>query len=543
MIKLPRLLDSNLKEVARLHPSRVSITENIEPINTADMILPDGEPLIAVGDYIEMYLPGRSAGIYRAMNVMRDYYTGSQTIRLEHGAAELGDMIVPGENIFIGWDDGDPDMTITGFVANCYVRSTVITSSDDATRSSLFQNHPVRFKNRDGSEVSLQFRPGEILPIITLTDEGYKIPITSDIVNSASSIYGEWDNHETVGTKLSGSVLSITPYSNAHGIINRRCDAFMYNTTAQDASNAKFAAGERVEVTGITEVFTYYDYDTNSIKQNRFYSTEYGFILVDNVRLEPGYRVEEIGGTGTNHFFSVANALIDEVKLHYPNVRWRFGESDFTQSYGYKFENTNLLEALLKLPEKLRDKYKWEFDQTGDVWVVNLRRLDESNMAELRIGRNMTKLQVSIDTSNLVTCIYPIGRNGLTVEDVNGGQRYMFSTNADRYWHIEKVLQTDNETAYTLHEAGTLFLDEHSEPAVTISASALDLAELTGEPLDNFVIGKMCRVALPEYDLVVNEYITSLSWPDVYGAPEKINITLANRKETASSLLAKLLRK
>lgn len=75
-----------------------------------------------------------------------------------------------------------------------------------------------------------------------------------------------------------------------------------------------------------------------------------------------------------------------------------------------------------------------------------------------------------------------------------------------------------------------------------MSVSALDLSEMTGEPLDRLTIGKMCRIPLPKDGITVNDYITKLSWSDVYGAPTKVAVTLANSPRTASDLIARLLK-
>ena len=45
MIQLPRLLDKQMQEVARLHPVSLSLDLNMAPLSTATMTLPEGDTL------------------------------------------------------------------------------------------------------------------------------------------------------------------------------------------------------------------------------------------------------------------------------------------------------------------------------------------------------------------------------------------------------------------------------------------------------------------------------------------------------------------
>lgn len=157
----------------------------------------------------------------------------------------------------------------------------------------------------------------------------------------------------------------------------------------------------------------------------------------DNVVLDPGYVIIDPEGEIPNQFAYVANQMM--AYSHNQRTNWEFGESDFTESYGYKFENVNLLEAVLSLPDKLTDGYVWEFDQTQLPWQLNLRRMDRQGIAELRMSRNLSAMQISVDMSDVVTCVCPIGADGLTVASVNDGETYMTDAgNEELYGHIEK---------------------------------------------------------------------------------------------------------
>lgn len=101
MIKLPRLLDKQLNEVAVLHPSRLSATDKIEPASTATMGLPVGEPAVAVRDFVEIFDSDGSKGIYRVSGV-NGSNAERQTVNLSHGIVTLEDETLPPKTVLSG---------------------------------------------------------------------------------------------------------------------------------------------------------------------------------------------------------------------------------------------------------------------------------------------------------------------------------------------------------------------------------------------------------------------------------------------------------
>jgi len=94
MIKLPRLLAADGSEVRRIRPAKVSIIEKITPLSTATVELPAAEQ-IPDRSYVEMFVPGRSAGIYRARIPDAGYGQATTSVQLEHAICEVGDWVIP----------------------------------------------------------------------------------------------------------------------------------------------------------------------------------------------------------------------------------------------------------------------------------------------------------------------------------------------------------------------------------------------------------------------------------------------------------------
>lgn len=95
-IKLPRLMSAGMKQKARLHPVKLSITENLSPLSTASMELPETEAGVSVGDYVALYTAQGSAGIYRVQQ-REQTYGSTILLSLDHGLCSLSDGVIPGK--------------------------------------------------------------------------------------------------------------------------------------------------------------------------------------------------------------------------------------------------------------------------------------------------------------------------------------------------------------------------------------------------------------------------------------------------------------
>ena len=102
MVKLPRLLDANFAEIARLHPSMLTANITLNALSTATMVLPEGEPPVVLGRWVELYDGGgKSLGIYRVTEVNMTLM-GDREVVLEHGICTLGDMLTSAETTLSG---------------------------------------------------------------------------------------------------------------------------------------------------------------------------------------------------------------------------------------------------------------------------------------------------------------------------------------------------------------------------------------------------------------------------------------------------------
>lgn len=100
MTRLARVLDGNMRELRRLHPTQQSVDDRVTPLSTSSLTLPDGEHA-AYGEWVEVFTQNGSAGVYRVVSAS-ETYTGEASADLEHGICALGDAIIPGKGTISG---------------------------------------------------------------------------------------------------------------------------------------------------------------------------------------------------------------------------------------------------------------------------------------------------------------------------------------------------------------------------------------------------------------------------------------------------------
>lgn len=99
-MRLPRLLNADGSERARLHPVKLSATINKTPLSVSNMVVLAGNDIF-VRDFVEIYRKDKSLGIFRVSSVGRES-KGTQNINLSHGIVTLEDSVTPAETTVQG---------------------------------------------------------------------------------------------------------------------------------------------------------------------------------------------------------------------------------------------------------------------------------------------------------------------------------------------------------------------------------------------------------------------------------------------------------
>ena len=249
---------------------------------------------------------------------------------------------------------------------------------------------------------------------------------------------------------------------------------------------------------------------------------------------------ETIGGAGatTVNISTAINYLLG----YQTEQLWQLDQNDFSSiSQGWKFTHQDIYNALSSITDSVPD-CQWEFDQTTLPWKLSLKAFPSTATMELRKNRNIETMKISIDRSQMYTRVYPTGKNNLHIDSVNNGQSYLDQNTAT--WGVVAKVITDSsvDNAGLLKSWAAAELNRHSTPAVSVNVGGLELSAATGESLDSLVLGRKCRIPLPDYNTIVTERIVELSWKDCILSEEQVTVTLANELRTIQGVLYEIAR-
>ena len=204
-------------------------------------------------------------------------------------------------------------------------------------------------------------------------------------------------------------------------------------------------------------------------------------------------------------------------------------------TFPYVFNGDNLFSALETVASALQDSYL-EFGTDSIPFYIAIRKASSDVAAEMRMNRNIQSIRKTVDRSRMFTRFYPIGQKDLHYIGPNS-EPYM-SRNENVYGIISKVATDQTITTQAgLAAWATEQLQRHADPAVTVQISGVDLGRATGEPLDWVEINKRCRVPLPEFNTVITEKVTKISWPDKVKEKDRFTVTLANELQDVAKIL------
>jgi len=218
-------------------------------------------------------------------------------------------------------------------------------------------------------------------------------------------------------------------------------------------------------------------------------------------------------------------------------AHWTLGTFEYSDVYGaYSFDGDTLFDALETVSESLEDCW-WSYDTTVYPFKLNIKRRPADPECEMRAGRNLTTISRTIDKSGMYTRLYPIGK-----DDLHLSEEYV-QENTKSYGVISKTeTNTSLDTEETLREWAGHRLHNHAEPIVSVIAEGLELSKATGEKLDKLTLGTVVRIPLPEYGTTVNGIITEANYPDKAREPERVKITICNRRNDVSTFIADIIK-
>lgn len=247
---------------------------------------------------------------------------------------------------------------------------------------------------------------------------------------------------------------------------------------------------------------------------------------------------EDFTGTLTEYLTAILNhqtSLINGVKP------WVLGSCAKTASVAKSINYDNLMDLLQGTVDEGEDYY-FTYDQTVWPWQISLVAKPAGVLSEFRLNRNIEKCKISDNDSELCTRL--ILNVNKTIESADPDTQtetksvwriYNNAAGQAAYGIITKTADID-VTQDTLPggpfpEAdawAAAFFAKRAAPQLQIQIDGLVLKKITGLNWDESRICELCRVALPEYAESIEQRVVTVSYPDLYGTPERISVSLAN---------------
>lgn len=252
-------------------------------------------------------------------------------------------------------------------------------------------------------------------------------------------------------------------------------------------------------------------------------------------------------------------AILDKQTTRIKGVKpWQLGTCADNTSIKRSLNYDNLKDLFNSIEEE-KNNYYFAYDMTTWPWTVSFLAKPTAVAAEFRLHRNIQDIQVSMNDSELCTRLY-LAVNVTTtttptadeqnewpeVTTVDSVVRRYDNTEAQETWGIvvkTASIDTDDDIQGqgfpSANAWAARYMQDHAEPTLQIQISGQELKQLTGDGFDEAKLGSICRVTLPDYDAVFSQRIVAVSYPDLYGSPEQVNVSLANKSPKVSTSISR----
>lgn len=240
--------------------------------------------------------------------------------------------------------------------------------------------------------------------------------------------------------------------------------------------------------------------------------------------------------------------IIRQALSYQPSAVWALGTCELTDTVKASLQYVSVFDVITGILDRYPEYYL-AYDQTVTPWLLHVKRRGAVPESEFRLSRNISDANVTLDDSELCTRLHlsvttethDTGAGSGTASSTTGQETTHRIYNADTQntWGVvERTVGINAEDEPDPDKFAERYFRDYAQPALQISINGLDLRQLSGDTWDEAKIGTVCRLALPEMAATWDEVCTEIEYPDVYGQPEHVRVSLATRPRTASGSIA-----
>ena len=169
---------------------------------------------------------------------------------------------------------------------------------------------------------------------------------------------------------------------------------------------------------------------------------------------------------------------------------------------------------LLKEVLSIKGGYVWASYVGGNVCINYTSTIGRRNSQQIAFGSNLVNIEDQLEVGTLVTRVWPIGNEGLTIASVIDGKTYLQNEEVElRYGRVDKTIQFDSDDPSVVKSYGQAYLTRYAAMNNTITLTAIDLHNLD-KTISSFEVGDAVRVLSPPHgidaEMVVNSVSTDL---------------------------------
>lgn len=212
---------------------------------------------------------------------------------------------------------------------------------------------------------------------------------------------------------------------------------------------------------------------------------------------------------------------------------WSVGVVEFTNRRTLRVSvDKNRLEVL----GMIEDLFGGELTFDTQAKKVNLLLpVGKDTGASIMYDKNADDIEARYSTRDLITRIYPYGKDGLTIADANNGVPYVEDFTYTNKLRVKVIKDERYTNPFHLKEMAQQALSILSKPQTTYTIKMAELSNRTGLSHEKFFIGGIVRVYDKELGLDVQTRI--MRWRYNVIEPWRTELTLESKPKTISELL------
>ena len=188
--------------------------------------------------------------------------------------------------------------------------------------------------------------------------------------------------------------------------------------------------------------------------------------------------VEDLVGKAIASFDTSNNNINDTIRLAIAGTGWILADNNINKRRTVRLTNTNALEVLREVRKVFSVDFRYD---AINKKIYVYEKFGEDKGVYFSDELNIKSLSIPSDTYDYVTRLYPYGKDGLTIAEINNGKEYI-----ENFQYSNKIIELIwQDNRYTdvnsLKEDAEAKLEELSKPNRSYQASVTDLAKQSKE--------------------------------------------------------------